>query len=540
MKLSEIKNKNTELLENYLLSKFRGRVNNPEETMLTAVYMVIMQHLIPERDELMKSVCIPESRITPEIREVMSECRGADTDEFISLLLFFEFDYSVPQGISEMMLRLCGKHEEAAAVICGDASSVRDSLISETGLKRVTLYDTYLSDVAKMRADVIRRLTDTEIDFGEEELCEKHSLIISDYLLSDRPYTRMESSFVCGDKIIPFDTDNLSYEWKIHSQMMSILSGEGKAAAVTTAGAVSNKNEEYIRRYFIENGFVNTVIALPPKLFGYTPIRSFMILFSFGNRKIKFIDSGNAFTAGRRTNTLSSENITDILEKSEFRELDISDSAISENGYSLDPLAYLNEKPDVKDAVPFSRVILSATRGMQLNADDIDELEVTDISASCGYRYLKISDLHDGLISSEIPYLKYLPEGAEKYCTSYGDIILSKTGKPAKAAVVGVSDERILVTGNMYLVRTDPDLIDPYFLLAFLTGETGRESLKSISGGSTLCTISLSALKNMMIPLPDMESQRRISERYREKLNEFSELREQLRQKKEELRNIYR
>jgi len=541
LKINELKKINTEDLKQYLQTRFRGKVHDPDESVLTAAYMVIMQHLYPKYEELIKAVCVSENVITPEIREIMEECREIqDTEEFVSLLLFRDFDHSVPSGISEMMLKFCGKHENAAAVVCGDISAVRDMMIADPSLRKIYVFDPALSDIAKMRADIINRFTDVQVIFSGEGYDEKYSLIISNYLLSDRPYTRIDPAFPHSDKIFPFDTDDISYEWKIHSQMIKMLGHDGMAAAVTTAGAVSNINEEYIRRFFIENGFINTVIALPPKLFGYTLIRSVMIIFSFGNRKIRFIDSGRSFTAGRRINTISSENITEIFESSECTEISVRDSIISENGYSLDPLIYLKEKPEITNAVPFGKVMLNAVRGIQLNADEIDELEVMDGSGSCGYRYLKISDLHDGLISRELPYLKQLPSGAEKYCTSYGDIIISKTGKPAKAAVAGYDDTGILVTGNMYLIRPDTKLVDPYFLLAFLTSDAGRESLARISGGSTLCTISMSALKNMMIPLPDAETQREIAESYREKLNEFSELRELLKKKKEEMRKVYR
>ena len=261
-----------------------------------------------------------------------------------------------------------------------------------------------------------------------------------------------------------------------------------------------------------------------------------MILFSRNNKNIEFADAHKYFTSGRRMNCIEEKNISEI-NSADSVTLSIRKNDFSENHFSLDPAAYLKKAEPVTNSVPFISVIKNITRGIQLNANELDELE-TDGTRRRGVRYLRISDIRHCLINDNLPVLSRLPEGAEKYLAHNGDLIISKTGNPAKTAVADEESEGILITGNMYLIRPDNEKANPYFIQAYLNSEAGNEQIMRISGGSTISTISLAALKNMMIPFPEKEKQNEIAERFRLKLNEIKDLSERLEKAEGELKNI--
>ena len=54
----------------------------------------------------------------------------------------------------------------------------------------------------------------------------------------------------------------------------------GKAVAIMTNGATWNSSDKKIRKFFIENGYVEAVISLPAKLFNGFAIPTTLIVFS--------------------------------------------------------------------------------------------------------------------------------------------------------------------------------------------------------------------------------------------------------------------
>ncbi|MDO5147784.1 MAG: restriction endonuclease subunit S [Oscillospiraceae bacterium] len=536
--LSEIKNVYYMTARNFIVSRLKNKVSDAEKAMITVSYLAFNMKVCGRYDILSydtEKIC---GSVSDEIFQTACEASDLFSDsQLAALLLFYRFDYSVPFGITALMLSELKykKHDSILNIFCGDLSAVVDSILINPDIHEITACDTVISGIAKMRADVLNNYFFQKINCcSTGEVNTKFSKIFSCILLSDRPYIRIRPQ-VKYDKY-PFDMKNISYEWLANITAGSFLSDDGKIVMLTNTGAVSNINEERIREYFIRNGLVKKVTALPEKLLGYTAIRTLMILFSRNNKNIEFADAHKYFTSGRRMNCIEEKNISEI-NSADSVTLSIRKNDFSENHFSLDPAAYLKKAEPVTNSVPFISVIKNITRGIQLNANELDELE-TDGTRRRGVRYLRISDIRHCLINDNLPVLSRLPEGAEKYLAHNGDLIISKTGNPAKTAVADEESEGILITGNMYLIRPDNEKANPYFIQAYLNSEAGNEQIMRISGGSTISTISLAALKNMMIPFPEKEKQNEIAERFRLKLNEIKDLSERLEKAEGELKNI--
>lgn len=532
MNIDYYRRMDTEDLKNDICSRLKGKVSNPEEMMLAVAYLVVIDSCPGAH------TVIPADRMPKAVYETASVYFGTgNTDDFTALLLYHRFAVSFPKEVTDLIMTFSSSRK-TACVISPDASLVCNITEMPGEYDVPDIYDSEISDISRMRLHVLSILTGKDI-FMSTTSCipeyDRYDFVFTGYLLSDRPYKRINPDFIFSEDTVP--ADSISYEWSVHLKMTEMISHDGRAVAVTTTGAVSNKSESAVRRYFIENGLVEEVISLPPKLFSYTPIPAFLIVFSRGNKTVRFKTATESFTPARRINRLSPEDIRSVRSSSNITEIETGDCRFAENFFSLNPEDYIPDKTKVSSSVLLGDKVKEIIRGIQMNAADFDRLEVNEPSA---YRYLRISDIQDGLLSDSLPHLSSLPEGSEKYLAYTGDIIVAKTGNPAKTAVVDSKNSGILITGNLYILRMDPSETDPYYLTAYLSGETGQKLLNEISGGSTIKTISVAALKKLPVPVQDAAVQQETARKYREKLEQISELRIKLSTAVLELKNIYR
>ena len=138
-------------------------------------------------------------------------------------------------------------------------------------------------------------------------------------------------------------------------------------------------------------------------------------------------------------------------------------------------------------------------------------------------------------------YLKDIQANVKKFCIRNNSIVLTKTGSPDfKSAVVQVSEGmEILATGNMFILEIDEKKANPYYVQALFDSELGRALFKSIYVGSAIPTIPLEKLRKLEIPLPSLEEQNIIGEKYKEELERMADLKEKLSTSREKLKKIY-
>ena len=92
-------------------------------------------------------------------------------------------------------------------------------------------------------------------------------------------------------------------------------------------------------------------------------------------------------------------------------------------------------------------------------------------------------------------------------------------------AVADVPDgSTVLASGNLYIIRLDTERVDPYFVAAFLASEDGKRSLECMVVGTTIPSLPLRNLRNVQVPVPDMDTQRRVAATYRANLDQIAVL----------------
>ena len=140
---------------------------------------------------------------------------------------------------------------------------------------------------------------------------------------------------------------------------LSWLATNGTAAIVCFPGILYRGGaERKIRKYLIENNYVDTVIQLPPNLFFGTSIATCIMVFkkSKTENETLFIDASNEFIKVSKNNKLTEENITKIVDEFtrrknvEYFSVTVPNTAIAENDYSLVVSNYV-EQPDTREVI---------------------------------------------------------------------------------------------------------------------------------------------------------------------------------------------
>ena len=290
------------------------------------------------------------------------------------------------------------------------------------------------------------------------------------YNFSNEKYNKVFSNFPFGVKNFkfryPFLSEFDSYlgehkltqdDWYFVNLAVRALDDKGKAVCIMRNGSLFNSiiSERKAREYFVENGFVEAVIALPNNIYSTFGIQTAIVVLSKDNHGIRFIDATDIHTVERRLNKLSDENINEILEllsvdSNISKTVDIGD--IRNNEYNLYPVRYLKRQIEYKNGVKFESIIKSITRGSAISARELDNISS---SKPTKYKYLMLANIKDGIINDELPYITEIEEKYNKYCLKKNDLIMSKNGYPFKIAIVSdiKDDEKILANGNLYINR---------------------------------------------------------------------------------------
>lgn len=141
--------------------------------------------------------------------------------------------------------------------------------------------------------------------------------------------------------------------------MLSWLATNGTAAIVEFPGVLYRGGaEQKIRKYLIDNNYIDTVIQLPANLFFGVGIATCIIVLkkSKKDNATLFIDASGEFIHEGNKNKLSDANIARILEAFVARKDDahfarlVENGKIAENDYNISVSSYV-EQPDTREEV---------------------------------------------------------------------------------------------------------------------------------------------------------------------------------------------
>ena len=80
------------------------------------------------------------------------------------------------------------------------------------------------------------------------------------------------------------------------------------------------------------------------------------------------------------------------------------------------------------------------------------------------------------------------------------DLLITRVGDIKFGIIEGGNTDRFAISPNMIALRTKEDLLDPYFLLAFLNTHYGFEQIKRVQRKVSLSSITKQDISNIQIP----------------------------------------
>ena len=277
-------------------------------------------------------------------------------------------EYYTPQEVSELLARITvqGKTEvnKVYDPACGSGSlllkfakvlgkgNVRQGFYGqEINLTTYNLcrINMFLHDINYEKFDIVHG--DTLTDPGHED-DEPFEAIVSNPPYSIKwggdadPILINDPRFAPAGVLAPKSKADLAFTMHI----LSWLAVNGTAAIVEFPGVLYRGGaEQKIRKYLVDNNFIDAVIQLPPDLFFGTTIATCIIVLkkSKHDNSTLFIDASAEFLREGNKNKLTEANQAKILEVLASREdiphfsTLVSNEAIGENGYNIAVSSYV-------------------------------------------------------------------------------------------------------------------------------------------------------------------------------------------------------
>lgn len=177
---------------------------------------------------------------------------------------------------------------------------------------------------------------------------------------SDNPTLINDDRFAPAGVLAP--KSKADFAFILHS--LSYLSSKGRAAIVCFPGIFYRSGaEQKIRKYLVENNFIEAVISLAPNLFFGTSIAVNILVLSKhkADGKIQFIDAGELYQKETNNNILTDEHIEKIMEafgtKADisYFSKSVDFEEINKNDYNLSVSSYVEAK-DTRETIDIAKL----------------------------------------------------------------------------------------------------------------------------------------------------------------------------------------
>ena len=200
---------------------------------------------------------------------------------------------------------------------------------------------------------------------------------------SDDPTLINDDRFAPAGVLAP--KSKADFAFVLHA--LSYLSARGRAVIVCFPGIFYRGGaEQKIRKYLVDNNFVETVIALPPNLFYGTSIAVNILVLSKhkADTTTQFIDASGEdfFKKETNNNVLLPEHIDRIIsifgnkEELQYVATSVNNKQIEENDYNLSVSSYVEaeDKREVIDIAKLNAEVAETVKRIDSLRTDIDEI----------------------------------------------------------------------------------------------------------------------------------------------------------------------
>ncbi len=445
----------------------------------------------------------------------------------------------------------------------------------EADTEKIISKNLYGSDINKSIARIAKMKLLLEANVKTNILC-ANSLNDSDNLLSAHPegfdIVLTNPPFGTGGKItnpqilMKFD---LAYKWitagdsynktnRIRKgqpaeilfveRCLQLLKESGRMGIVLPNGHLENPSLEYIRFYIKQKAKISAIVKLPQETFipFGTGVKTSLLFL-----QKETLNTGSHypvfFGKVRKLGYQGNKNGTPVYQKDKYGQVikDKKGQAVSDEDFSLLVKAYkifkqgktvdaenffsidfkeLNGRLDYDFYSPENRKLMADFKGNTVRLGDVCEIVKLKSSKlknpGLAVEYVELSDINTHtfeIINTTTYRIHELPSRAS-YEIRAGDIITAIAGnsvgtkKHATAWVTEEFDGCICSNGFRVFRKFD---IDVYFMLYFLKSDLFLRQMFMYRTGAAIPNVSDTGLGNILIPLPDDNVIRQISEKMR-------------------------
>lgn len=483
------------------------------------------------------------------IWNVYNTCRGAIVDANIKNILAY-FEKNTEDEIIDI---ICDDYEKYSRYSCSTPQMITElviKILEQTKGKRILDMCSYNGNFLTRYANVYKDYSYSGIEINpidsimaEERLStqEVDYKMITENVLKYKLkecYDKIFCNFPFGLRLEQKDYDTINKinrklniefsrritsDWLFVNSVINGLSSQGKAVVVMSNGALFKINDIEIRKELIENGYVETVISLPGKLFSNTGIETTLLVLSHGNKKIKFINATSLCEKEENKNILKVEDVFNEYQNENNNEITqiVDLDNVRKMSYSLLVDNYMSKEKIVIQNPRKIADLAEIFRGYQISAAEINQLSERKKDED-EYYIINISDINNGKIDKKLTTIYTDNKRMDRYVLENHDLLISTKGTTNKLAVIEVEDnKKYIASGNFNVVRLDTNLINPYYLKMFFESSKGLILLDSIRNGGVLPALNMSMFKEMEVPVPSMEEQEEVVKKYLAKQDEI-------------------
>ena len=290
----------------------------------------------------------------------------------------------------------------------------------------------------------------------------------------------------------------------------------GRMCIVVPVGLLFGDYSYEAREYMLKNCIVKAIITLPSGLFWpFTGIKTVLLLLE------KFLNRGTKITDQVYVANVEEKEDFEIIVKT-FRDFEKKKVIPEEKDVFIINLEnprqlnfdYLQGKHKIttkkREAFPeWPQVqlqnIARLTTGIRMKRIDSKRAEGEAI-------YIRAGDVNDLLLDFDNSEKIKASGNFSRYTAEPGDILITRAGTVGRVALVPDYAVPLIIGSNVLRVNiTDKKRILPEFLLAVLRSDYGQTQIGMFTGGSPIRAISVSGVRQIMIPLPPIAEQQKVA-----------------------------
>lgn len=316
-----------------------------------------------------------------------------------------------------------------------------------------------------------------------------------------------------GNKTVPLfdssifekkDNTTIYSDWAFICSVLRQMQERDRAFIIVTKGALVRKNEDFIRKYFVEENFLDAVISLPQYSNSSRNLPTELLILrkkpKEESQNILFVDFTKQSAGCAESAELHFEKITDKCNDIYIYRRDCENISktvlpeeIAETGYNLYPPIYIDISSTPTENIKLKN-IAEVTRGIKRPSYLLPP-------GKSNIYLINIRDIHNDTINYDTA--DCVPEEDSynsKYLIQEDDIIITSKGSSVKFAIIPPNPPKAYISGNLTIIRVKKELYSPYVLFEYLTSDYGKSQLNIIQTGTTINILNKENLENLSVP----------------------------------------